>query len=170
MTLSRLSYPTIKRIENGHGQPRWDTPDKLAAALGKSVRPVFVDRPVPRLGDLVDRWSWHRDGQVEPDWTSWRGFADELSLHSQFVGIAIAGPVLPSGSPLVDNLLAAMAEKLAGRRDRYRCPRCVLRGELAGGPGTPEPDHTLELTMTPKTAACPGLLAQENWNTRRRNR
>ena len=138
--LAGLSYPTISRIENGHEQPRWDTLDKLAAALGKSVSPVFVQRLVPKLGDLADKWSWDRDGHAEPDWTSWRGFADELSLHPEFVGVAIAGPILPSGSPLIDNLLAAMAEKLAdsagiGRPDWTRRVAPLRVGWTA--PGTP---------------------------------
>ena len=145
-TLAGLSYPAISRIENGHEQPRWDTLEKLAAALGKAVSPVFVERLVPKLGDLANRWSWDRDGHAEPDWTAWRGFADEMSLHPEFVGVAIDGPILPSGSPLVDNLLAAIAEKLAAdagiREPRWTRDVPPLR-VVWTAPGTPrmQADH-----------------------------
>lgn len=111
--LSGVAYPTISRIENGHDQPRWDTLEKLAGALGMSWRPVLEQRPAPQIADLAHHWTSDRAGNVEPDWTRWRAFADQLRAHPELTAVAIAEEPKPSGSELVDNLLAASAEKLA---------------------------------------------------------
>lgn len=111
--LSGVSYPTISRIENGHDQPRWDTLERLAGALGLSWRLETEPLESPRIDGLVDRSHRARSGEVEPDWTRLRAFADQLRLRPQLVGVAIAQAPKRSGSALVDNLLAAMAEKLA---------------------------------------------------------
>ena len=111
--LAGVSYPTISRIENGHDQPRWDTLEKLAGALGMSWNPVLERRATPRLADLVVHWDRNEAGEVEPDWTRWRAFADQLHLHPEFTQVAIAPAPTATGSALVDNLIAAMAEKLA---------------------------------------------------------
>lgn len=111
--LSGVSYPTISRIEHGHDQPRWDTLERLAAALGLRWKLDLEPRVVPRLAGLADRLGRDRAGDVELDWTRFRAFADRLQLHPELVGVAIAEAPARSGSALVDNLLAAMAEKLA---------------------------------------------------------
>lgn len=109
-TLAGVSYPTISRIENGHDEPQWGTMQKIAAALGKSCS-FGNDASFTRLADLVQP----ADGTVdpEPDWTRLRGFADQLALHPELTAAATADAPQPSGSGLIDNLLAAIAEKLA---------------------------------------------------------
>ena len=103
--LADVSYPTISRIENGQEQPRWDTLSKLSAALGKRLVASFEDLEVPRLADLaVD--------DDEPDWTGLRGLVDHLRLHGELTAAAIA-KAPPQCSPLIDSLLAGVAEKLA---------------------------------------------------------
>lgn len=111
--LAGVAYPTISRIENGHGQPRLDTLAKIAAALGKSVGPSFEPLPMVRLHDLSDKWSYDAIGDPQPDWTHWRAFADQLTLRPFLTAAAIAPTPMPSGSAFIDNLLAATAEKLA---------------------------------------------------------
>jgi len=139
--LAGVAYPTISRIENGHTHPRWDTVAAVARALGFSLdlngpNPVQV---VP-LADLVDAWTATADGSVEPDWTRFRAFADQLRRHPELAGVAIAPGPAPSGSLLVDNLLAAIAERVADevglRRPRWtRAVEPLL--EPWEAPGTP---------------------------------
>ena len=104
-TLANVSYPAISRIENMQERPRWDTLEKLSAALGKRLVVSFEELDMPRLADLADRCD-------EPDWTRLRGLVDHLRLHGELIAAAIAAAPRPC-SPLTDNLLAAVAEKLA---------------------------------------------------------
>lgn len=120
--LSGVSYPTISRIENGHDQPRWDTLERLAGALGMSWRPVLEQRPAPRLADLAGHWTPDRAGNAEPPWTRLRALADQLRARPELTAVAIAAEPGPSGSELVDNLLAATAEKLADDAGLRRPP------------------------------------------------
>ncbi|MFN3254796.1 MAG: helix-turn-helix domain-containing protein [Ilumatobacter sp.] len=103
----RVAYPTISRIENGHDDLRRDTLMKIAAALGKRLVPTFEARTMIRLADI----GVPRDTD-EPDWTRLRSFADQIALHPEWTAAAIADAP-SSGSPLMSNLLAAIAEKLA---------------------------------------------------------
>lgn len=108
--LAGVSFPTISRIENGHEEPRWGTMQKIAAALGKSCS--FDDeRNFTRLADLAEPTG--RTVDNEPDWTRLRGFVDQISQHPELTAAATADPPPLTGSCLVDNLLAAIAEKLA---------------------------------------------------------
>ena len=103
--------PAISRIDSWHEQPRWDTLHKISAALGLSFAPV-VD-PRRQCNSLTAlRWSSDRQGEAQPDWTRWRAFADQLRLHPEIVGAALAPAPAPTGSH-IDNRLAATAEKLA---------------------------------------------------------
>lgn len=112
-SLAGVAYPTVSRIELGHEQPRWETLTRLAAALGKSWAPLLEPTPVPRLADLARRWTTDANGEPQVDWTAFRGLLDRLRLHPEFVGVAISGKPSRSGSGLVDNIIAAIAEKLA---------------------------------------------------------
>ena len=104
-TLADVSYPAISRIENMQERPRWDTLEKLSSALGKRLVVSFEDLDKPRLADLADRCD-------EPDWTRLRSLVDHLRLNGELIAAAIAAAPRPC-SPLIDNLLAAVAEKLA---------------------------------------------------------
>lgn len=137
-TLADVSYPTISRIENGQDQPRWDTLSKLSAALGKRLVASFEDLEVPQLADVAT------DGG-EPDWTGLRGLVDHLRLHSELTAAAIAEAPARRSS-LVDNLLAAVAEKLADdagiRRPRWTIDISPLeqRWEAPGRPSRRDAD------------------------------
>jgi len=108
--LADVSYPTISRIENGHEEPRWGTMQKIAAALGKSCS-IDDELSFTRLADLAERVVGTFDS--EPTWTRLRGFVDQIALHPELTAAATADPPPASGSRLIDNLLAAIAEKLA---------------------------------------------------------
>ncbi len=105
--LAGVSYPTISRIENGHEDPRWDTLTKIAAALGKTLAPMFEAQAMMRLADIGAKGD-----TGEPDWTRLRSFADQIALHPEWTAAAIADAP-SSGSSVMTNLLAAVAEKLA---------------------------------------------------------
>lgn len=139
-TLAGVAYPTISRIEQGHEEPRWATMTKIAAALGKAFEPSFTAAPTPTLADLADRWSRDANGNPLPDWTRWRALADQMRLRPELTGAAILPMPAPSGSPIVDNLLAATAEKLAddvGIRRPAWTMKCQPLPEPWHPPGTP---------------------------------
>lgn len=156
--LAGVAYPTISRIENGHEQPRWDTLEKLAAALGRTWKPALEPVPAPRLADLAHRWERNRLGDVEPDWTRWRAFADRLRRHPELIAVALVDAPPRSGSVLVDNLLAATAEKLADemgiRRPAWARRVAPLRRPWAA-PGTPR-------MQAEHAAATPSQFAERN--------
>ena len=155
-TVAGVSYPTISRIENGHEQPRWDTLEKLAAALGMSWEPTLQRRPTPELADLARQWECDASGEAQPIWTHWRAVADQLQLRPELTAVAIARPPARSGSPLIDNLLAAMAEKIADDAD-IRRPAWTRRvRELRtpwAAPGTPRKRAEHRAQTPPQFAA-----------------
>jgi transcriptional regulator with XRE-family HTH domain len=118
--LAGVAYPTVSRIEKGRTSPRWETVAKLATPLGFDVEMGAVT-PIQmvRLADLADT----RSNTGGPDWTRLRAFADQLRRRPQLAGVAISTKPEPSGSQLIDNLLAAVAEKVADdaglRRPRW---------------------------------------------------
>lgn len=111
--LSGVSYPTISKIEMGHEQPRWSTVEKIFAVLGCSLTQISTKREQPRLSDLTDAWTEDASHTHHPDWVRLRAFADELRLRPYLTAQAILPEPPKSRSPLIDTLLAAMAEKLA---------------------------------------------------------
>jgi transcriptional regulator with XRE-family HTH domain len=111
-TLAGVSYPTVSRIENGHEDPRWSTVVKLAEALGIDL-PGQPSLSVTRLADLTGAYDRNSLGEVQLDFTALRAVADYLDLHPAQLGRVIAPAPDPSGLPVLDNVLAAMAETLA---------------------------------------------------------
>lgn len=151
--LAGISYPTISRIENGHDEPLWGTMQKIAAALGKSCS--FDDGgSFTRLADLVEPANGPVDR--EPDWTRLRGFADQIALHPELTAAATADPPPPSGSRLIDNLLAAIAEKLAtdiGIRSAAWTATIEPLDTLWEAPGTPRRRAAVAAQTPPEFAA-----------------
>jgi hypothetical protein len=64
------------------------------------------------LASLIDAWHASAYGD-EPDWTRFRALVDHLRFHPDEIAGAIALAPTQSGSARIDNLLAAIAEKLA---------------------------------------------------------
>lgn len=106
---------TITRIQSGAMEPTVQTVEQILEAAGFELQLSVVRRGgkrTPRLADLSDAWST-RGGRIRPEWTRWRALLDHLALHPERVAEAIYVPPLPSGSRMVDALLAGVAEKLA---------------------------------------------------------
>lgn len=154
--LAGISYPTISRIENGHEQPRWDTMQRIARALGKSFILAFEDQRIIHLADVADHSPPGPAGDGRPDWTRLRGFADQLTLHPEFTGVAISLAPAPSGSSFLDNLFAAVAEKLAddvGIRRPGWTRRIAALETPWEAPGTPRMKAANAASTLPQFAA-----------------
>ena len=67
----------------------------------------------PQIAELTDAWYTDRAGQDQPDWTRLRAFIGHLDRHPELAPSAIRARAHPSGSLFFDNLLAAVAEKIA---------------------------------------------------------
>jgi len=169
-TLAGVAYPTISRIEHGHEQPRWATMTKIAAVFGKRLDPSFTETKTPTVADLAPCWSRDAHGDPLPNWTRWRALADHLAFHPELTGAAIRPTPSPSGSLIVDNLLAATAEKLADdvgiRRPSWTKRYPPLR-EPWHTPGTPRMRAGAAARTPPQFAARNMLLPVDAiWRTR----
>ena len=106
---------TITRIQSGAVDPTLHMLEQILAAAGYELELLVVRRGSarrPSLRDLADAWA-DRRGRLRIDWTRWRSLLDHLALHPELVPEAIYAPPGPSGSRIVDALLAGIAEKLA---------------------------------------------------------
>lgn len=113
---------TITRVQSGTVDPSVGTLDRILDAAGFELSLVVRRKDDARrrsLADLVDAWTNHL-GQVDLHWPRWRALLDDLAQHPDHVPEAIYLPPWPTGEPVVDALLAAVAEKLA---DDARLPR-----------------------------------------------
>jgi len=111
---ARVAGSTITRIQAGSVDPSVRTLERILAAAGFALELSAIHRGgprPPRLSDLADAWS--RDGRLRIDWPRWRALLDELALHPDRIPEAIYVAPTPAGEPVVDTLLAAVAEKLA---------------------------------------------------------
>ena len=112
---AHVAGSTITRIQSGAVDPSFQTLERILDAAGFDLRVEAVRAGTPRrrqLGDLANRWTHHQD-RVRLDWTKWRALLDQLALHPELVPEAIYAPPPPAGDPIIDALLAAVAEKLA---------------------------------------------------------
>ena len=151
---SGLAPSTITRIEAGTVDPGVGTLHALVRACGMTLQlslspPLPTVRsasalrsPAPRLATLADALRTTPAG-TGPDWTRLRSFVDWAVRHRDQLPDALAQQPASSGSPLLDNLLAAIAEKLCDDADLPRPPwvrqvpplretwRAPLRGDAA---------------------------------------
>jgi transcriptional regulator with XRE-family HTH domain len=112
---ANLAVSTLTRVKRGVLDPTIDTLGRILAAAGYELRLDVVRRPSssrPWLGDLADAWS-ASPGRVRPGWTRWRALLDRLAHEPDRTPEAIYVAPPPSGHPVIDALLAAVAEKLA---------------------------------------------------------
>lgn len=96
-------------------EPTLQIVQQILEAAGFELQLSVVRRRgerMPRLADLSDAWSGQGD-RTRPGWTRWRAVLDHVALHPERVADAIYTPPLPSGSRIIDALLAGVAEKLA---------------------------------------------------------
>lgn len=103
---------TVSRIEDGDVDPTTTMLRRLLAAADRTLD--FATGAVlnESLAALTDAWSSSPGGE-KIDWTRLRAFLDALHAHPERLGAAIATPPARSGNEQLDNLLAAIAEKLA---------------------------------------------------------
>jgi transcriptional regulator with XRE-family HTH domain len=106
---------TITRIQQGAVDPSVETLRQIITAAGYDLS-LNIERRGgnrgPRLRDLSDAWST-RGGRIRIEWTRWRALLDQLAMHREQVAEGIYLPPLPSGSVVIDALLAGVADKLA---------------------------------------------------------
>lgn len=125
---AQVATSTITRIQSGTVAPTVPMLDRIAEAAGFDLHVELRRRGAtqpPRLGDLVDAWA-RRDGEVRLDWTRWRALLDHFALRPERIPDAIYPVPSPAGDPIIDALLAGVAEKLA---DDARLPHpawCAL--------------------------------------------
>jgi transcriptional regulator with XRE-family HTH domain len=149
---------TVTRVEAGAVDPTFTMLQRLLAAadrdLALSVPPVTAEPSLAGLASAIDDEASDR----RINWTRLAGFADWARAHPDRVRAAIRRPPPRSGEPLLDNLLAGMAEELADDLGIERPRWCAAVRPLDDSyetPGTPRMrEHNRRST--------PGALADRN--------
>lgn len=116
-----LAASTVSRIESGKVSPSAETIDRLLLACGRERKEAPADSP--SIADLTDAWN---ERAARPDWTRIRAFLDTLDVHPEYRSSATIEEPEPSGSPIMDNLLAGIAETIADLAG-YRRPMWTKR-------------------------------------------
>ena len=155
-----VAYTTVQRIEQGTMDPTVGMLRKLLAAMGEELELGCSSADIPELATLVDAWHTNRAGHDLPDWTRLRAFLDYLQLHPHLCGPATLRKPPPSGSVVMDNFLAAIAEKIC---DDAELPRPAwasaipaLQEEIAAS-GTPRMQQ-ITRSETPAQFLARGLV------------
>lgn len=110
-----VAASTILRIEEGRVDPTVGMWEKIMTAAGQTVVVTTRStrsRPLTRLADLRGIWRGTPEGG-EPDWTRLRAFIDRLRLQPADTVVALRRRPPRSESPVLDALLAGIAEKVA---------------------------------------------------------
>jgi transcriptional regulator with XRE-family HTH domain len=158
-----VAYTTVFRIEHGKVDPTTGTLARLLAAAGWSLELSARDPAVPQLADLNDAWSVSALDGDTPDWTRLRGFLDLLAQYPTMKRQTTLQAPPPSGSPLMDNLLAAIAEKVcddAGLpRPEWTAKVAPLEEPWSSG-GTPRMRARIA-AATPAQLAARGILVDQ---------
>lgn len=155
--LAQVPSSTVLRIESGQVDPTVGMLRRLLEAAGRELRLKSTRWPSSQRGPVLAELTgaWVESPDEHPDWTRLRSFLDDLSLHPDRVGTAIIRRPAKSPSPVLDTLLAGIAEKLAddagiGRPAWTRRTPC-LREEWS-------PFGTARMQATWRSAAPPQLL------------
>ena len=166
---TRVAGSTITRIQAGSVEPSVRTLERILAAAGFALELSAIHRGgrrPPRLSDLADAWS--HDGRLRIDWPRWRALLDELALHPDRIPEAIYVAPPPAGEPVVDTLLAAVAEKLA---DEAGLPRPSWTDQVPplADPYEPPTARTVTGRHVPAQLAARGLMIDTTslWRDRR---
>jgi transcriptional regulator with XRE-family HTH domain len=157
-----VATSTIARIEVGRVDPTVGMLARLLFAAGRELELVTHRVPGPEIADLADAWSRGPRGD-RPAWTRLRAFLDHLALHPEQTGSATLRKPAPSGSAVLDTLLAGIAEKAC---DDAGLPRPTWARRV---PGLPEAWATPGTTAmqqaaraaTPRQLAARGLSIDE---------
>jgi transcriptional regulator with XRE-family HTH domain len=159
---AEVATSTVARIEAGTVDPTVGMLARLLRAAGRELELGTRRAPGPEIGDLSDAWSRGPRGD-RPDWTRLRAFLDQLALHPEHKGSATLRKPAPSGSALLDTMLAGIAEKTC---DDAGLPRPTWARRVPGlpepwaTPGTPAMQETVRVA-TPRQLAERGLSIDE---------
>ena len=167
-----VAFSTVTRIEAGSVDPTFEMLQRLIDAAGQHLVVTTEPSPdngVPRLSELRDAWHETTFGD-EPDWTRFRSFLDRLAMRPDEAAPAIRNQPGPSGSPLIDTLLAGIAEKVAhdvGITPPLWTRRTAALDESWTAPGTPRMQARWR-ESTPPELLERGLLSVEEslWRDR----
>lgn len=149
-----VAASTITRIQSGAVAPTVSVLERIVDAAGFDLVVELRrrgTRRVPRLADLSDAWAVRR-GRVQPEWTRWRALLDHLALHPGAVADAIFVPPPPAGQPIIDALLAGVAEKLADDAAMPRPAWCEDIPALHEPYAPPVPRHAIGRAVPPQLA------------------
>jgi transcriptional regulator with XRE-family HTH domain len=163
---SRAGVPasTISRIERGQVDPTVGMLGRLLAAADLDLE--IVTRPLPeaQLASLADAWEPSARGDLV-DWTRLRAFLDHLELYPDETASAVRRMPAPSGSALLDTLLAGIAETLCDQLGVQRPPWTARVPALSTPwvtPGTPRIQEQARATTPPALAARGVVLARNS--------
>lgn len=167
--IAGVSPSTISRIEAGRMDPTVGMLARLLESAGLEMQLTTHAPSTPRLASLVTAWKSSSRGDAI-DWTRLRAFLDHLALSPQDTAGAIRNAPAPSGSELLDNLLAGIAETLADERHLPRpawTSRIPVMQEPWSTPGTQRIQEAARSTTPPALAARGLTLARTSlWRER----
>ncbi|MBL0206340.1 MAG: helix-turn-helix transcriptional regulator [Candidatus Microthrix sp.] len=108
-----VAASTVSRIERRQMDPTVGMLARLIAAAGLELELRSLHHVHEELWRASGRLEVDPDGDDASDWTRLRAVLDYLYLHPTLTQAAIADKPEPSGSALLDNLLAGIAEKIS---------------------------------------------------------
>jgi len=171
MLAKRAGVPvsTVSRIEDGEVDPTTTMLRRLLAAAGRTLEFATDTVPPGSVAALSDAWTPSTAGP-KIDWTRLRAFLDGLHAHPEDLDAAIATPPVRSGNAQLDNLLAAIAEKLADDAHTTRPRWCATIPPLTAPwepPGTPRMKASARRSAPPQFKARNIWLAEHDlWRNR----
>lgn len=107
-----VAASTVSRIEAGKVSPTVETLQSLMYACGRELA-LTAASAGPSLAMLSDAWTNTKSGETRPDFTRLRSFLDSLALDPDQRWPSVVEAPEPSGSEVMDNLLAGIAETVA---------------------------------------------------------
>lgn len=160
-----VASSTVARIESGRVDPTTGMLARLLAASGCELDLVCKPYVGPEIADLASAWWADDQGVVRPNWNRIRGLLEHLALHPDAAGPATLRRPRRSGSALVDNLLAGMAEKTCDDAGLPRPPWTHRVRPLRKGwvqPGTRPMREAARASTPPQLLARNLILAASN--------
>ena len=104
---------TVTRVESGASDPTVGMLTRLLAAAGHDLELVPLDEPTRwRLADAIELAS-DPNSSTGIEWTRLRSFTDWIRRHPSQLESAIRRPPARTGNELLDNVAAAIAERLS---------------------------------------------------------
>lgn len=145
-----VAASTVSRIEANRVSPSAETIDRLLLACGLERKDAPAN--IPSIASLNDAWN---EETARPDWTRIRALLDTLDLHPEYRSAATIEQPEISDYPVMNNLLAGIAETIADL-EGYRPPQWARQIEPLSQewspPGTPR-------MLEARRAATPPRLA-----------